>query len=150
MDSALLRLPGHEVRLTPDDEALWDRIHPALLGEMCFRPPRVRHFAAEHGIDERKVRRVLKLTQRLGRTDQIAQDQFFAREVTARMVAILRDVAAESSDGWFTAAAFRDRVQDGRKVAVEISDVFDRHGVTLRRGDLRRLTRTGWIFSARA
>ncbi|MFC0201199.1 selenocysteine-specific translation elongation factor [Paracoccus rhizosphaerae] len=139
MDGAFLRLPGHEVRLTPEDEALWDSIRPALLGEMCFRPPRVRDFAGTLGVDEKEVRRVLKLTQKLGRTDQIAQDHFFAREVTARMVAILRDVAAQSADGWFTAAAFRDRVQNGRKVAIEILDFFDRHGVTLRRGDLRRL-----------
>ncbi|MEE2861118.1 MAG: selenocysteine-specific translation elongation factor [Pseudomonadota bacterium] len=139
MDGAFLRLPGHEVRLTPEDEALWESIRPALLGEMCFRPPRVRDFAGTLGVDEREVRRVLKLTQKLGRTDQIAQDHFFAREVTARMVAILRDVAEQSADGWFTAAAFRDRVQNGRKVAIEILDFFDRHGVTLRRGDLRRL-----------
>ncbi|WP_410219542.1 selenocysteine-specific translation elongation factor [Paracoccus sp. (in: a-proteobacteria)] len=139
MDGAFLRLPGHEVRLTEVDEALWARIQPALMGDLRFRPPRVRDFATEFGMDEREVRRVLKLTQKLGRTDQIAHDHFFARPVTTEMVAILRDVAARSEDGWFTAPAFRDRVQNGRKVAIEILDFFDRHGLTLRRGDMRRL-----------
>ncbi|MDO5613096.1 MAG: selenocysteine-specific translation elongation factor [Paracoccus sp. (in: a-proteobacteria)] len=139
LDGAFVRLPGHEVRLTPDDEALFARIHPALLGEGRFRPPRVRDFATDLGVDEREIRRVLRLTQRLGRTDQIAHDHFFAREVTAEMVAIILDVAAQAPDGWFTAPAFRDRVQNGRKVAIEILDFFDRHGVTLRRGDLRRI-----------
>ncbi|MBM3606575.1 MAG: selenocysteine-specific translation factor, partial [Alphaproteobacteria bacterium] len=139
MDGAFLRLPGHEVRLTETDEALWARIQPALVGDLRFRPPRVRDFATEFGLDEREVRRVLKLTQKLGRTDQIAHDHFFARSVTTEMVAILRDVAAQSEDGWFTAPAFRDRVQNGRKVAIEILDFFDRHGLTLRRGDMRRL-----------
>lgn len=138
-DGAFLRLPSHEVRLSPEDEAIWDRILPALTGEMQFRPPRVRDFATEFGIDEKEIRRILRLTQRLGRTDQIAHDHFFARPVTARMVAILREVAAATEDGWFTAPLFRDRVQNGRKVAIEILDFFDRHGVTLRRGDLRRL-----------
>ncbi|TBN43813.1 selenocysteine-specific translation elongation factor [Paracoccus subflavus] len=138
-DGAFVRLPGHEVRLTPEDEALWQRIGPALLGEMRFRPPRVRDLATDFGIDERDVRRVLKLTQRLGRTDQIAHDHFFARAVTAEMVAIIHDVAAQAENGWFTAPAFRDRVQNGRKVAIEILDFFDRHGLTLRRGDLRRI-----------
>ena len=109
------------------------------MGEGRFRPPRVRDFARAFGIDEREVRRVLKLTQKLGRTDQIANDHFFARDVVREMVAILRDVAATSEDGWFTATAFRDRVQNGRKVAIEILDFFDRLGLTLRRGDLRRL-----------
>ncbi|CAM3330562.1 selenocysteine-specific translation elongation factor [Paracoccus nototheniae] len=138
-DGAFLRLPGHEVRLSPEDEAIWHRIQPALLGDLRFRPPRVRDFATELGADEKDIRRILRLTQKLGRTDQIAHDHFFARAVTAAMVAILRDVADTTPDGWFTAALFRDRVQNGRKVAIEILDFFDRHGVTLRRGDLRRL-----------
>ncbi len=139
LDGAFVRLPGHEVCLTPEDEALWSRIAPLLTGEARFRPPRVRDFATDFGIDEREVRRVLKLTARLGRTDQIAHDHFFARAVTADMVAIIIDVAAQAQDGWFTAPAFRDRVQNGRKVAIEILDFFDRHGLTLRRGDLRRI-----------
>ncbi|MFN3276824.1 MAG: selenocysteine-specific translation elongation factor [Paracoccus hibiscisoli] len=139
LDGAFVRQPGHEVRLSPEDEALWDRINPVLLGDLRFRPPRVRDFAADLGADEKDIRRILRLTQRLGRTDQIAHDHFFARPVTAQMVAILRDVAAATDDGWFTAALFRDRVQNGRKVAIEILDFRDRHGVTLRRGDLRRL-----------
>ena len=139
LDGAFLRLPGHEVKLSPEDESLYARILPQLLGEARFRPPRVRDFATEFGLDERDIRRVLRLTQRLGRTDQIAQDHFFAREVTREMTRILRDTADRSEDGWFTAAAFRDRVQNGRKVAIQILDFFDRVGFTLRRGDLRRI-----------
>ena len=139
LDGAFLRLPGHAVRLSPDDEDLWLRIRPELLGESRFRPPRVRDLATTFGVDEREVRRLLKLTQKLGRTDQIAHDHFFAREVTEEMAAILRDVAAQAQDGWFTAPAFRDRVQNGRKVAIEILDFFDRLGLTLRKGDLRRI-----------
>lgn len=139
LDGAFVRLPGHEVKLSPDDEALWARIAPALIGENRFRPPRVRDFAGDLDIDEREIRRVMKLTQKLGRTDQIARDHFFARVVTAEMVEIAQDVAAASEDGWFSAPAFRDRVMNGRKVAIEILDFFDRLGVTLRRGDLRRI-----------
>ena len=46
---------------------------------------------------------------------------------------------AAAPDGWVTAAAFRDRVMNGRKVAIEILDFFDRQGVTMRRADLRRI-----------
>ena len=139
LDGAFVRLPGHEVRLTCDDEALWLRIAPQLLGETRFRPPRVRDLATAFSIDERDIRRVLKLTQRLGRTHQIAHDHFFAREVVREMAAIIKDVAAQSPDGWFTAPAFRDHVNNGRKVAIEILDFFDGLGLTLRRGDLRRI-----------
>lgn len=139
LDGSFIRLPGHEVQLSPEHEALFAQILPQLLGEPRFRPPRVRDFATELGEDEREIRKLLKLTQKLGRTDQIAHDHFFARSTTVEMVEILIDVAAQSPDGWFTAPAFRDRVNNGRKVAIEILDFFDKHGLTLRRGDLRRI-----------
>ncbi len=139
LDGAFLRLPGHELRLSPEDEALYARILPQLLGEGRFRPPRVRDFAQEFGLDEREIRRLLKLSQKLGRADQIAHDHFFAREVTQEMARIVQRLAAESGDGWFTAPAFRDQVQNGRKVAIETLDFFDRLGLTLRRGDMRRI-----------
>ncbi|WP_112312424.1 selenocysteine-specific translation elongation factor [Pseudogemmobacter bohemicus] len=139
LDGAFLRLPGHQVRLSPEDEALFAQIFPRLQGEERFRPPRVRDFSTEFGVEEKDLRRLMRHSQRLGLTDQIANDHFFARVVVREMVAILRDVAAASADGWITAPAFRDRMQNGRKVAIEILDFFDRHGLTLRRGDLRRL-----------
>ncbi|MCW5580482.1 MAG: selenocysteine-specific translation elongation factor [Luteimonas sp.] len=139
LDGAFVRLPGHAVRMSGDDEALWQRLRPQLLGEGRFRPPRVRDFAKEFGIDEREVRRVLRLAQRLGRCDRIALDHFFDRVVVREMAAIVREVAAAGDDGWFTAAAFRDRVHNGRKVAIEILEFFDGLGLTLRRGDLRRV-----------
>jgi selenocysteine-specific elongation factor len=55
------------------------------------------------------------------------------------MVEIMRDVAVKAQDGWFAAAAFRDRLQNGRKVAIQILEFFDRLGLTLRKGDLRRI-----------
>jgi len=141
LDGAFLRLPGHTARFAAEDEALWLRILPQLLGAARFRPPRVRDFATGLGVTEDEVRRVLKLSQKLGLSHQIAHDHFFARETVREMAAIVLDVAADSADGWFTAAAFRDRVQNGRKVAIEILDFFDRLGLSLRKGDLRRINR---------
>jgi selenocysteine-specific elongation factor len=38
----------------------------------------------------------------------------------------------------FTAAQFRDRLDNGRKLAILILEFFDRPGITVRRGDLWR------------
>ena len=35
-------------------------------------------------------------------------------------------------------AKFRDKLDNGRKLAIQILEFFDRHGITIRRGDLRR------------
>ncbi len=76
---------------------------------------------------------------RQGRVDQIRRDHFYLRATTAEMVGIIAAVQQAAPDGWVTAAAFRDRIGTGRKLAIEILDFYDRQGVTLRRGDLRRI-----------
>ena len=138
-EGSFLRLPTHIVRMSEADEALYSRILPELSGEARFRPPRVRDMATAWDIPETDVRRVLRMAARQGRVDQIRHDHYFLRATTAEMVGIIAEVQAEAPDGWVTAAAFRDRVQNGRKVAIEILDFYDRQGVTLRRGDLRRI-----------
>lgn len=138
-DGAFLHQPGHRVNWSAEDETLWRQLQPHLLGEARFRPPRVRDLAGMLAIDEERVRRVLRLSQRLGHTEQVAHDHFFARPVVREMVAILVDIAAASPDGWFIAADLRDRLHNGRKVAIQILDFFDRLGLTRRRGDRRRL-----------
>ena len=139
VEAGFVRLPDHAPQMGTGDEAIFARIQPLLAGEARFRPPRVRDIAAELDLPEFEIRRLLKLSARLGRVDQIARDHFFLRATTAEMAAIIRRLSAEAEDGWFAAPAFRDQVQNGRKVAIEILDFFDRLGLTLRRGDLRRV-----------
>ncbi|WP_299360601.1 selenocysteine-specific translation elongation factor [uncultured Paracoccus sp.] len=139
VEGGFVRLAGHTARLSPADDALLDRLLPHLGGAARFRPPRVRDLATEMDVPEADVRRVMRMAARQGRVDQLRHDHFFLRTTTAEMVRIIADVQRSAEDGWVTAAAFRDRLQNGRKVAIELLDFFDRHGVTLRRGDLRRI-----------
>ena len=144
LDGAWVRLAGHEVRLTRADELLWELIEPKLSGTERFRPPRVRDLAGLTGEAEVDIRRLMKLLSRMGRVDEVAHDHFFLRPVVTGMVAMARELAAAAPDRQFPAAAFRDRIERdehavGRKVAIQILEFFDRHGVTLRRGDLRRI-----------
>ncbi len=139
LDGAFVRLPGHTVHLSEADEDLWHGIAPRLDSETRFRPPRVRDLAGELVVSETEIRRVLKSCARLGRVDEIAHDHFFLRATTAEMAGLVRACSSQSDGGGFTAANFRDRMDNGRKVAIQILDFFDRHGVTLRNGDLRCL-----------
>jgi selenocysteine-specific elongation factor len=139
LDGAFVRLASHTVRLAAGDEAAWALIAPRLGGGQRFRPPRVRDVADATGRPERDIRRLLKLAGRMGWADEIAQDHFFLRATVREMVALCAEEAASADGGAFTAAQFRDRVDNGRKVAIQILEFFDRHGVTLRKGDLRRI-----------
>jgi selenocysteine-specific elongation factor len=141
LDGAFVRLASHSVRMSAKDEEAWSAIAPLLGGEARFRPPRVRDIATTTGRLERDVRRLLKLAGRMGRVDEVAHDHFFLRGTVHEMAGIVADLSAAASDGSFTAAQFRDRVENGRKVAIQILDFFDRHGVTLNRDDIRRVNK---------
>ena len=135
-DRAWVRRPGHSVTFLAEDEALWRNIaghlqlHP-------YRPPRVRDIARVLDVDESVVRRVMRLAARRGDLEEIAQDHFFTLASVQAMAAIAIDIAERAPAGRFTAADLRDRLDNGRKVAIQILEFFDRHGFTIRRGDLR-------------
>jgi selenocysteine-specific elongation factor len=136
LDGGSVRLCGHEVKLNTQDGRLWAKTTPLLSGAERFRPPRTREIAEQFRTPENEIRRVLKLLGHQGIVVEISPDHFFLRETVAEMVEIAADLAATAADG-FTAAQFRDRVDNGRKVTIQILEFFDRHGVTVRRGDLR-------------
>jgi selenocysteine-specific elongation factor len=139
LDGAFVRLPSHEVQLTPEDRAAWELVAPLLGGAQRFRPPRVRDLAGATGRAEKDLRRALKRAGRMGWADEVAHDHFFVRSTVREMAAIVSGLSAAAQDGSFSAAQFRDQVDNGRKVAIQILDFFDRHGVTLRKGDERRI-----------
>ena len=132
VDGPFLRLPGHSLRLGARDEALWKKISAQLVHER-FKPPRVRDFASAHAVPEVDMRRLLQRLAKVGRVVEVAPDQYFLRPVVAEMIGIARDLGPD-----FSAAQFRDRLDNGRKVAIQILEFFDRHGITIRRGDVRR------------
>ncbi len=141
LDGAFVRLPSHEVQLAPEDQAAWEMMAPLLGGAQRFRPPRVRDLAAATGRAEKDLRRALKRVGRMGWADEVAHDHFFLRSTVREMTTIIADLSAAAKDGSFSAAQFRDQVDNGRKVAIQILDFFDRHGLTLRKGDERRINR---------
>jgi selenocysteine-specific elongation factor len=139
LDRAWLRRPQHEVRMTAEEERIWSRARPMLGDVYRFRPPRVRDVAHEFEIDEKMVRRVFRLAARRGEVDEIALDHFFLADTVAEMAEIAMDIGHAAEAGRFNAAEFRDRLDNGRKVAIQILEYFDRQGFTMRRGDWRRI-----------
>jgi selenocysteine-specific elongation factor len=133
-----VRRPAHTVKFTAEEE----RLAALILGHLLaapYRPPRVRDIAKTADLDEAAVRRLLRMSARRGDTEELAHDHFFARSAVEAMAETAIDLGAQSPDGTFTAAEFRDRLGNGRKVAIQILEFFDRHGFTIRRQDLRRI-----------
>jgi selenocysteine-specific elongation factor len=138
---AWIRRPTHVARLMPQDEAIWREILPQLSDAMRFRPPRVRDFAQSLHLDERRIRRLLKSVARRGDIEEVAPDHFFLRATVAEMVSISQRLS-DPQGTLFNAASFRDHLGEGslnagRKVAIQVLEFLDRHGITVRRGDVR-------------
>ena len=138
-DGAFVRLASHSLQMSPERDALWQAVSPRLGGELRFRPPRVRDISGELGRPEDQIRQLLKFAGRLGLVDEVAHDHFFLRTTMHEMVQIAIDIASHAPDGRFTAAQFRDRLDCGRKVAIQILEFLDRQGVMLNQGTMRRI-----------
>lgn len=89
------------------------------------------------GRREFDVRRVLKSMGMQGGVVEIVTDHFFLRDVMAEVAQIVGELAGAAEDGYFGAAQLRDRLDNGRKVSIQMLEYFDRQGLTLRKGDLR-------------
>jgi selenocysteine-specific elongation factor len=85
------------------------------------------------------MRAALKRVQRMGRLIEVAPDLFFLSETVAEMAGIAAAIGETRPAGTLTAAEFRDRLANGRKVAIQVLEFFDRAGVTVRVGDERRV-----------
>ena len=148
VDGPWYRLPGHRVSLSPQDERLWSAARPLLAAER-FRPPRVRDIAVALQVPEAAARATLKRLMRMGQLVEVVPDHFFLREAVAEMAMIAAELF--DAEGVVTAASFRDRLDNGRKVAIQVLEFFDKAGITVRAGDARRvrIDRVGLFGSVR-
>jgi selenocysteine-specific elongation factor len=141
-DGAVFRLAEHAPRLSGEDEKLWQRVKP-LLDAQDLRPPRVRELAEAIGLQPEPMIRFLKRLERFGRVAAIAPNRFFLPETVTRFSEVARELAEESPEGGFSAAAFRDRSGIGRNLTIEVLEYLDAIGVTRRAGEMRIVVRSG-------
>ncbi|WP_408595855.1 selenocysteine-specific translation elongation factor [Pseudomonas sp. PLMAX] len=127
-----LHLPSHQVRLSEEDEALWQQLQPRF-DAAGFNSPWVR----ELGHDEATVRLLLRKMARLGLLHQVVRDLFYTDAVIRRLAAMLMQLAEDNPV--IQVSAFRDAVGLGRKRSIQILEYFDRLGLTRRFGDRRHI-----------
>ena len=128
---AWLHLPGHSVQLSAAEQALAQKLLPAIAAGR-YDPPWVRDLARDHGSAEELVRQLLKKLGRQGAVFQVVKDLFYAAAQVDALAALMAELAAQAERGQVEAAAFRDATGLGRKRAIQILEFFDRVGYTRR------------------
>lgn len=143
---AWLHLPEHRLELSTDDRERFDRARVLLdRASEPNNPPRVRDIARELGEDEPAIRKLFVRLASQGEVYKVAHDHYFLPATVDALARIVADL--QIGDGVARAAAFRDRIRVGRKVAIQILEFFDRVGYTRRLGDEHRIIQPG-LFDA--
>ena len=107
----------------------------ARLGAELFAPPTLASLAEALRRPPRELSQVLDVLARRGAVVRADKDLWFAADAVDRARTQLQAMLV--GDGRVTLAGFRDHLDCGRRSAQALLELFDREGLTLRRGDER-------------
>ncbi|MCU6250221.1 selenocysteine-specific translation elongation factor [Enterobacter cloacae] len=124
-----LHLPEHKAGFTAEQEAIWQKAAP-LFGD---EPWWVRDLARETNTDEQVMRQVLRHAAQQGIIVAIVKDRYYRNDRIVAFASLIREL--DQARGSTCAADFRDRLNVGRKLAIQILEYFNRIGFTRRRGN---------------
>ncbi|HAK47863.1 MAG TPA: selenocysteinyl-tRNA-specific translation elongation factor SelB, partial [Salmonella bongori] len=124
-----LHLPDHKAGFSVEQQAVWQNVEP-LFGD---EPWWVRDLAKETGTEEQLMRLVLRQAAQQGIITAIVKDRYYRNDRIVAFANMIRELDQER--GSTCAADFRDRLNVGRKLAIQILEYFDRIGFTRRRGN---------------
>ena len=129
-------LPGAGDALAPAHEALAARVGERLAAAR-FAPPTLASLEEELAADKRDLVMVLEVLTRRGAAVRVDRDLWFDRaavdEARQRLVEALARLVE------ITLAQYRDVLATGRRHAQALLELFDKEGLTRRRGEVRVL-----------
>ena len=133
---SLLRLPSHTVTLSQEEQATVSRLEH-LLDTGGFTPPEVKELEEQLRLPRRELNDLLAVLESQGKIVKVAGDLYMtARAIDTARATLIEHLAAEED---ISAASFRDMLKISRKTAIPLLEYFDRTGLTLRVGDVRKL-----------
>ncbi len=124
-----LHLPDHKAGFTAEQEVIWQKV-ASLFGD---EPWWVRDLARETNTDEQAMRQVLRHAAQQGLIVAIVKDRYDRNDRIVAFANLIREL--DQARGSTCAADFRDRLNVGRKLAIQILEYFNRIGFTRRRGN---------------
>ena len=136
-----LHLPDHKAGFTDEQAALWQKVQP-LFGD---EPWWVRDLAQQAGAEEQTMRVTLRQAAQQGMITAIVKDRYYRNDRIVQFAGLIREL--DTARGSTCAADFRDSLNVGRKLAIQILEYFDRIGFTRRRGN-DHLLRDAMLFPA--
>ena len=132
----LLHLATHRVQLGGQEKVLMDKIKQ-ILGTQPLAPPDLKELEKQAGVSRQRLTEVIRLLERDGSVVRVTTDMYFLASSIEQLRATLKNYLTDK--GEMTAASFRDLINSSRKYTIPLLEYFDRDGLTIRIGDVRRL-----------
>jgi len=132
----LVRLTSHQVKLGGQEKNLMDKIK-TILGAQPLAPPDLKEIEKQAGVPRNRLNEVIRLLERDGSVVRVTSEMYFLSSAIDQLRTMLTKFLAEK--GQMPAAAFRDLIGSSRKYTIPLLEYFDRDGLTIRIGDVRRL-----------
>ena len=136
---SLLRLPSHSVSLSQEEQAIAARLE-RIVQDGKFTPPDAKGLEEALQLPRKRLNDFLAVLESRGAIVKITPDFYISEKVLGQAQATLTHHV--TTHGEITAAIFRDMLGISRKTAIPLLEYFDRSGLTVRVGDVRRLRKT--------
>ncbi|MBM4259189.1 MAG: selenocysteine-specific translation elongation factor [Deltaproteobacteria bacterium] len=135
-EDSLLRLPTHSVKLSGGEQESAARVEQ-LLQEGGLTPPELKELEEKLKMQRKPLVELLGVLESRGAVVKVTTDLYFSGVMLEKARTALVDHLTAKAE--ITAAAFRDLLGISRKTAIPLLEYFDRTGLTLRVGDVRKL-----------
>ena len=135
-DGNHLRLPDHRVELGAQEKSLSGKI-TAALARTPLSPPYLKEVEKALGVERPRLNEVVRVMERQGEIVRVTTEIYYLKDSIDRIRASLYDYFESHPE--MSAATFRDILQSSRKYTIPVLEYFDRTGVTMRVGDVRKL-----------
>jgi selenocysteine-specific elongation factor len=135
-EESTLRLPSHKVTLSESEQGAAGRVERLLL-ESGLTPPELKELESKVSVPRKALTDLLNVLESQGKVVKVATELYFASPAMEKAkTALLTHLTAHED---ISAAGFRDLLGISRKTAIPLLEYFDRTGLTLRVGDVRKL-----------
>ncbi|MDF7679421.1 selenocysteine-specific translation elongation factor [Enterobacteriaceae bacterium ESL0689] len=124
-----LHLPEYQIGFSAEQQEIWQQVVELFTDDPWW----VRDLAKAVNVEESLMRTLLCRAAQQGLITAIVKDRYYRHERIVAFAKMIREL--DQSKGSTCAADFRDTLNVGRKLAIQILEYFDRTGFTLRRGN---------------
>ncbi len=140
----LVHLPGHEVKLSDGEEALWLQIEE-VLRNAGYDQPRVTDLAAKLELQPEALLPLLAKLGHIGRLRRVSKAYFMLPDIVTRLADQAKISAATHPEQLLTVGRYREATKVSRHMVMPLMEFFDKAGVTRRIKDGRQIRSDGAV-----